>query len=179
MSGSGYGGNVNIRTLLVPAATYFNQSVTANTDILPTDLNITTAVTSKQTQVVGVYTIEVCFDTAGKFNVITKYGEDANYLGWFADSTALPLTYPGASANKYAKVTDTNTVWTWDTGTSAWVDSNIPTSTYGQINASSNLAAHEIFTFTKVMPEEWNMNFQFSTNATLKWMIITIHGGIY
>jgi len=174
-----YEGNVNIRTLLLPSATLFNQSVTANTDILPADLNIATAITSKQTKVVGTYTIELCFDTAGKFSIVTKYGEDANYLGWFADSTALPLTYPGASANKYAKVTDTNTIWMWDTVTSAWIDSNIPTSVYGYINASANLQANEIFTLTKVMPEEWNMNFQFSANATLKWLVVTLHGGIY
>ena len=123
-----YEGNVNIRTLLVPGVTLFNQSVTADTDILPTDLNIATAVTSKQTKVVGVYTIEVCFDTAGKFNVITKYDG---------------------------------------------------TTHYGQINSSVNLTPHEIFTFTKVMPQAWDMNFQFSADATLKWMVVTLHGGIY
>lgn len=174
-----YEGNFNIRSLLVPVATLYNQSVTANTDILTTDLNITTAVTSKQTKFVGTYTIEFCFNTAGKFAVITKYGETANYLGWFADSAALPTTYPGASAHKYAKVTDTNTVWTYDTGSSAWVDSNIPTSVSGYVNASNNLAVGEIFTFTKVVPEEWNMNFQFSADATLNWMVVMIHGGIY
>ena len=123
-----YEGNMNIRTLLIPGATLFNQSVTANTDILPTDLNIATAVTSKQTRVVGVLTVEVCFDTAGAFKVITKEGA---------------------------------------------------TSVSGKINASNNLAVDEIFTFTKLAPEDWNFNFQYSANATMKWMIITLHGGIY
>jgi hypothetical protein len=123
-----YEGNVNIRTLLVPGATLFNQSVTANTDILPADLNIATAITSKQTKVVGTYTIELCFDTAGKFSIMTKYGG---------------------------------------------------TTHFGYINVSANLAAHEVFTLTKVMPEAWDMNFQFSADATLKWLVVTLHGGIY
>jgi hypothetical protein len=119
--------SVNIRAHLVDEGTIFDQSVTADTDILATKLNIVTTSPVKITAV-GIFTVEVCFDTAGIFSVMVDNGTDT---------------------------------------------------VSGKINASIALRAGEIFTFTKLLPENYNMNFQYNANATLNWMITTIHGGIY
>jgi hypothetical protein len=119
--------SVNIRSHLVPEGTIFNQSVTANTDILATPLNIVDTSPVKMTAV-GTFTVEICFDVAGFFNVMIDDGTDT---------------------------------------------------VSGRIRSSTALNAGEIFIFTKMLPEGYNMNFQFSNDANLNWMITTIHGGIY
>lgn len=43
-------------------------------------------------------------------------------LGWFADETALTTAYPTGSNGQFAMLGSTDTVWTWDSDTVAWVD---------------------------------------------------------
>lgn len=54
--------------------------------------------------------------------------EDAAlFLGFYADETALTIAHPTASNGNYAVLGSTDTVWIWDTGTVAWVDSSSAT----------------------------------------------------
>ena len=46
------------------------------------------------------------------------------YLGYFVDETALTTAYPTANVGDYATVGSTDTMWVWDDGTSAWVDTH-------------------------------------------------------
>lgn len=50
-------------------------------------------------------------------------GGDQHNLGWYATETALTTAHPTASDGDYAIVGDTDTVWVWDSDTTAWVDS--------------------------------------------------------
>ena len=51
-------------------------------------------------------------------------GSDPHNLGWYATESALTTAHPTASAGDWAIVGATDTVWVWDTDTSAWVDSD-------------------------------------------------------
>ena len=51
-------------------------------------------------------------------------GGDQHNLGWYATQSALETAYPTAEAGDWAIVGSTDTVWIWDTDTSAWVDSD-------------------------------------------------------
>jgi len=53
----------------------------------------------------------------------TKLGNlNTGFLGTFADSAALIAAHPTGADGEFAIVQLTNTVWLWDTATSAWVD---------------------------------------------------------
>lgn len=58
-------------------------------------------------------------------------GGDQHNLGWYATSSDLQTAHPTASAGDWAIVGATDTVWVWDTDTSAWVD----TDTKGQVTS--------------------------------------------
>lgn len=66
------------------------------------------------------------------------------YKGFFADDTALRAAYPTASNGDYATVGSTDTIWTWDSDTVDWVntDSNsqgdMLRSTYDPTNIASD-----------------------------------------
>jgi hypothetical protein len=45
-----------------------------------------------------------------------------HYKGYFADPAALATAWPVAAVGDYAVIGSTDTVWVWDSGTSAWVD---------------------------------------------------------
>jgi collagen type VII alpha len=47
---------------------------------------------------------------------------DPQNLGWFATPGALATAYPVGADGYFAMVGSTDTFWTWDSGTSAWVD---------------------------------------------------------
>jgi len=49
--------------------------------------------------------------------------ENSNFLGYYATESALNTAYPTAEAGSFAIVGETDTVWIWDTDTTAWVDS--------------------------------------------------------
>lgn len=61
-------------------------------------------------------------------------GSDPHNLGWFADLTALQTAYPTADDGDYAILGSTDTVWVWDSDTTAWVD----TDTKGQVTSVNN-----------------------------------------
>jgi len=47
---------------------------------------------------------------------------DSNNLGFYATESALTTAYPTGSDGQFAIVGATDTVWAWDSDTSAWVD---------------------------------------------------------
>jgi hypothetical protein len=51
---------------------------------------------------------------------------DANYLGYFIDPAALEAAYPVAVPGAWAIVGSTNTLWAWNEGTMAWVNTGNP-----------------------------------------------------
>lgn len=68
----------------------------------------------------------------------TRYGEDTNnakyyaeqaqsigqgQLGWYATPQALRSAHPTGQNGQWAIIGTTDTIWTWDSDTSAWVDS--------------------------------------------------------
>lgn len=50
-------------------------------------------------------------------------GSDPHNLGWYATESALTTAHPTATDGDWAIVGATDTVWIWDSGTSAWIDS--------------------------------------------------------
>lgn len=54
-----------------------------------------------------------------KLNNLTE-----GYLGWFADETALNTAHPTGTAGQHATIGSTDTIWAWDTGTVAWVNTD-------------------------------------------------------
>lgn len=127
---SGYGEGVNIKTYFVSNASLFNQSVTADTDILSADLTLENALPESRTKIryQGIYTVDFCMDTAGYFSVAVSDGT---------------------------------------------------TQHTGMVNGGNLIKANAAYTFTKIIPEGHSLNFQFSEDATLKWLVVTLHGGIY
>lgn len=75
-------------------------------------------------------------DTNGNIavRVVGAGGGDEHNLGYFATPEALATAYPTAEAGDFAIVGSTDTVWIWDTDTSAWVDSD----TKGQVTSVNN-----------------------------------------
>lgn len=61
-------------------------------------------------------------------------GSDPHNLGWYATPEALNTAHATATAGDWAIVGSTDTVWIWDTDTSAWVDSD----TKGQVTSVNN-----------------------------------------
>lgn len=51
-------------------------------------------------------------------------GSDPHNLGFYADLTALQTAHPTGTDGDYAILGSTDTIWVWDSGTSAWVDSD-------------------------------------------------------
>lgn len=67
----------------------------------------------------AIYPITV--DNDGKIML----SSDVNYKGWYATEAALLTAYPTGEDGWYAIVGTTDTVWVWDSDTSAWVDSGL------------------------------------------------------
>lgn len=89
-------------------------------------------------------------------DTITQYVRisDVHNLGYFIDEAALNAAYPTASAGDHAIVDSTDTVWVWDTGTVAWVDSGAGSNpaglnTYVQYNDAGNFGGDANFTWNK------------------------------
>ena len=57
-------------------------------------------------------------------------GGDQHNLGWYATPEALRTAHATATAGDWAIVCSTDTVWIWDTDTSAWTDSGAKSPTY-------------------------------------------------
>ena len=73
-------------------------------------------------------------DENGNAAIRVTGGGDQNNLGYFTTLQALQEAYPTAEAGNWAIVGATDTVWIWDTDTSAWVDSD----TKGQVTSVNN-----------------------------------------
>ena len=58
-------------------------------------------------------------------------GSDPHNLGYYADLTALQTAHPTGADGDFAILGSTDTVWVWDSGTSAWKD----TDTKGQVTS--------------------------------------------
>lgn len=61
-------------------------------------------------------------------------GSDPHNLGYYADLTALQTAHPTGSDGDFAILGSTDTIWVWDSGTSAWKD----TDTKGQVTSVNN-----------------------------------------
>lgn len=62
---------------------------------------------------------------------ISGNGGDQHNLGWYADLTALQTAHPTGEDGDFAILGSTDTVWVWDSDTSAWKD----TDTKGQVTS--------------------------------------------
>jgi len=51
-------------------------------------------------------------------------GTDEHNLGWYVTPLALRTAHSTASDGDFAIIGSTDTVWTWDSDTSDWVDTN-------------------------------------------------------
>ncbi len=60
----------------------------------------------------------------GLLGSLLESNGSANDKGYFATPTALTTAYPTGEAGWFAVVGSTDTIWIWDTATSAWVNSN-------------------------------------------------------
>ena len=58
-------------------------------------------------------------------------GSDPHNLGYYADLTALQTAHPTGTNGDFAILGSTDTIWVWDSGTSAWKD----TDTKGQVTS--------------------------------------------
>ena len=61
-------------------------------------------------------------------------GSDPHNLGYYADLTALQTAHPTGTDGDFAILGSTDTIWVWDSGTSAWVDSDRK----GQVTSVNN-----------------------------------------
>lgn len=61
-------------------------------------------------------------------------GSDQHNLGYYADLTALQTAHPTGTDGDFAILGSTDTIWVWDSGTSAWKD----TDTKGQVTSVNN-----------------------------------------
>lgn len=77
-------------------------------------------------------------------------GGDSHNLGWYATSSDLQTAHPTASAGDWAIVGATDTVWVWDTDTSAWVD----TDTKGQVTSVNNQTGAVTIGANDVLPTQ-------------------------
>lgn len=73
-------------------------------------------------------------DSNGKLAVRVVGGGDSHNKGYFATQAALEEAYPTAEPGDFAIVESTDTVWVWDSDTSAWKDSD----TKGQVTSVNN-----------------------------------------
>lgn len=63
-------------------------------------------------------------ETYGWVRINVQPATDSHNLGWFATESALTTAHPTATDGDYAFVGSTDTVWTWDSDTSAWVNTH-------------------------------------------------------
>ncbi|MBP5789243.1 MAG: hypothetical protein J6W29_03310 [Neisseriaceae bacterium] len=87
-------------------------------------------------------------DTNGKLavRVVGAGGGDSHNLGYFATPQALSEAYPTGEEGDYAIIGSTDTVWIWDSGTSAWVD----TDTKGQVESVNGQTGTVVLTASDV-----------------------------
>lgn len=77
-------------------------------------------------------------------------GGDQHNLGWYATQSALEEAHPTATAGDWAIVGSTDTVWIWDTDTSAWKDSDQK----GQVTSVNNKTGDVTIGANDVLPSQ-------------------------
>lgn len=90
-------------------------------------------------------------------------GGDEHNLGWYATESALTTAHPTATDGDWAIVGATDTVWVWDSDSSAWVD----TDTKGQVVSVNSKTGTVVLTAEDVnaLPQYTTMPVASSTNA--------------
>lgn len=82
-------------------------------------------------------------------------GGDSHNLGWYTTSSDLTTAHPTAEAGDWAIVGATDTVWVWDTDTSAWVD----TDTKGQVTSVNGQTGDVTLSIPAAqVNSDWNAN---------------------
>lgn len=95
------------------------------------DLAIRTVVAEESSTANSTDVITATTDGKLAVRVVGGGSADTHNKGYFATQAALEEAYPTAEAGDWAIVGATDTVWVWDTDTSAWVD----TGTKGQVQS--------------------------------------------
>lgn len=81
--------------------------------------------------------------------VVSGGGDNSN-LGYFATLEALQEAHPTAEPGNWAIVGTTDTVWVWDSDTSAWVD----TDQKGQVTSVNNKTGDVTITADDILPDQ-------------------------
>jgi hypothetical protein len=91
----------------------------------------------------------------GLLGSLLETGGSANDKGYFATPTALNTAYPTGAAGWFAVVGSTDTIWIWDTGTSAWVNSGASGTgdVVGPSSATANALARYDLTTGKLIKD--------------------------
>jgi hypothetical protein len=100
---------------------------------------------------------------------------DANNKGWFADITALQTAYPVGQDGWFAILGSTDTVWVWDTTTTAWKD----TDTTGQVQSVNTKTGAVVLNADDIANGVNNKWLRESTNLTEKTSRIVNNLGSY
>ena len=77
-------------------------------------------------------------------------GSDPHNLGYYADLTALQTAHPTGTDGDYAILGSTDTIWVWDSGTSAWVDSDQK----GQVTSVNNQTGAVTIGINDILPDQ-------------------------
>jgi len=77
-------------------------------------------------------------------------GSDPHNLGFYADLTALQTAHATGADGDFAILGSTDTVWVWDSGTSAWKD----TDTKGQVSSVNNYTGAVSLDINDVAPTQ-------------------------
>lgn len=96
------------------------------------DLAIRTVSATESSSVTDTTSVITATDD-GKLavRVVGAGGSDPHNLGYYADLTALQTARPTGTDGDFAILGSTDTIWVWDSGTSAWKD----TDTKGQVTS--------------------------------------------
>ena len=77
-------------------------------------------------------------------------GSDPHNLGWYATQSALETAHPTANDGDWAIVGSTDTVWVWDSDTTAWKD----TDQKGQVTSVNNMTGAVTLGINDVAPTQ-------------------------
>ena len=86
-------------------------------------------------------------------------GGDQHNLGWYATESALTTAHPTATNGDWAIVGATDTVWVWDSDTTAWVD----TDTKGQVTSVNGATGAVTIGANDVLPSQTGNSGKFLT----------------
>ena len=98
-------------------------------------------------------------------------GSDAHNMGWYATVSALESAHATGEDGDYAIVGETDTVWVWDSDSSAWVD----TDTKGQVQSVNGETGVVVLTLGDLTDVDTETTFVFtkSDNTTESYTFLT------